>query len=150
MNFIPTTVSTFSDELDVSFNNHFETIHLESNLSGKGIPPAVLSITSPGTHDFGLKANTSTRTKLYTVSYASGAVSATSVSLIATPSSPYSMSPVTCNGGTLNTGQTCNFTITFAPTVTEIHNSAFGLRYFDGAGPINGILSAVNGGFPNL
>jgi hypothetical protein len=133
VSFIPTVVTTSNDDLILSYYDNFETVSLESDVSGQGIPPAVLSISNDSTHDFGLKANTSTTTLVYTVSYASGAVPATAITRSSTPTAPYSMTSAVCNGGSINSGQTCTYTVTFAPTVTGIHNGSFTLSYHDGA-----------------
>ena len=131
--FRPTIVNTYTDQLEINFNDYIDDVTLSSTLLGEGIPPARLTITPAAGYDFGMKANTSTQNVVFTVSYLSGAVPAEEITLIDTPSSPFSLTTGICSGGGLNTGQSCTYTLTFAPTVTNTHNDSFSLRYFDGA-----------------
>lgn len=117
---------TWSNTMSFSYFNGTRTITIQKNLTGISKQRPVLSLTPSGLSNFGIVKVGSTTTLPMTVTYVSGELPATSISL-AGYSVPYSSTGGTCTT-TLSSGS-CTINVRFAPTSYSTWTQPITLTY---------------------
>lgn len=133
----PLTLAPHSDTLTLNYNNGISNTSTTRDFAGTGVPPAVLTLTTPGIQDFGIRAVGSLTSFTYTVTYASGGVPATNLSGTGLLNNfifrggSYPGTGGTC-GVTLASGS-CTIVVQFTPLSVATHNGTMAFNYHDGA-----------------
>ncbi|MFN8537727.1 MAG: choice-of-anchor D domain-containing protein [Thermomicrobiales bacterium] len=111
--FAPTTIGLFSDAIRV--NGPGAVLLATSGVQGSSVTAATPAISfSPAVLNFGTVSVGATVSQTVTVTNTGGvAFGITSLSALA---APFSLSGNGCTGTVLNPGQSCTFTVTYAPT----------------------------------
>jgi len=161
--FLPTTAGIRSDSLDISYQDGLNVQTLSLQVSGVGLAAAGLTLTD-STFDFGVIPINTSSYKTFTLSFASGDVAATSISVSGLSASlqfkggSYPGTGGSC-GTTLTTGS-CTLVLSFAPTSSGTHVRNATLAYNDGnstqsiawnlSGQSETPATLTLSGFPNL
>jgi len=133
----PTTLASHSDTLTLSYNNGIANTSTTRAFAGTGVPPAVLTLSTPGVQNFGTRAVGSATNFTYTVTYTSGGVPAMNLSGTGILTNfifiggSYPGTGGTC-GTTLASG-TCTIRVRFTPQSVATHNGTMAFNYHDGA-----------------
>ncbi len=136
------TSGTWSKTMSFSYFNGTSTITLNNVLTGVTKERPVLSLTPSGLSNFGLVKVGSSSTIPFTVSYVSGELAATSISL-GGYSAPFSVTGGTC-GSSLSSGN-CTINVRFAPTAYSIWTQAITLNYNNTVSTISASGSSITG-----
>ena len=137
-----TASGTWSNTMSFSYFNGTSTKTLNNVLTGITKERPVLSLTPSGLSNFGLVKVGSTATNSFTVSYVSGELAATSISL-AGYSAPFSVSGGTC-GSSLSSG-TCTINVRFAPTSYGVWTQSITLNYNNTVSNVSATGSSITG-----
>ncbi len=136
------TSGAWSNTMSFSYFNGTSTKTLNNVLTGITKERPVLSLTPSGLSNFGLVKVGSTAIIPFTVSYVSGELPASSISL-GNYSAPFSVSGGTC-GSSLSSG-TCTINVQFAPTSYGAWTQAITLNYNNTVSNVSASGSSVSG-----
>lgn len=134
--FNPTTAGTFNQTLSLDYQDGFGAQSASRPMTAIGLSAATLTISDAPSHDYGLRALTSSTDYTLTVTN-SGQTNATSVtgSGLAAPFSfkggAYPGTGGNC-AATINAGANCTIVITFNPLVASGYSDTIELDYDDG------------------
>jgi len=136
--FAPMAVNSFSDTIDLSYNDGAASQNALRDIQGTGGAPALLDITGPDPYDYGDQATTSITTATLTITN-SGAVPATAMSDNLGLSAPFTFTGGTYPGGagdcavTLAAAASCTIEVDYNPTTTGVQTDTIDISYVDGA-----------------
>jgi alpha-tubulin suppressor-like RCC1 family protein len=138
VNFSPSASSIFNDTILIDYNNGIAAQQVSRDLSGTGVPPAMLSISDGPSFDFGTVPVNGFADKMFTISN-SGGITATSLMGLGL-TAPYSFKggvyPGTGGdcGVNLSVGASCAVVVTFSPTTASVQMATLEINFNDGTG----------------
>ncbi|MCB0367503.1 MAG: choice-of-anchor D domain-containing protein, partial [Bdellovibrionales bacterium] len=135
----PTAPGLHADTIQIDYNDGSSVVNATRDVQGTGASAAFLAVSDGPFYDYGTKANGSTTDYTFTVDN-TGSIAATTIAgsgLVA---------PFTFKGGSypgtggscassLAAGSNCTIVVTYAPTVSGLHNDTIQLDYNDGLAP---------------
>ncbi len=146
--YAPTSASSFSDTLTITYHDGLASQSTARTLAGTSANPAVLTLSDGPTYDYGTKSIGSTTDKSFTVTntgaFASSAMAGAGLAAPFTfKGGTYPGTGGTC-GATLSAAATCTVIVTWAPTVTGVQSGTLTVNYNDGASA-QSVSGAVTG-----
>ena len=135
--FAPTNAGLQNATMSVGYNDGVQAQSTVRTMQGTGVPPALLTIDSGPTYDYGPVVQTGSADHTFTV-INSGSLAATSLSStsigtgFAFKGGSFPGTGGNC-GGTLNAGISCTMVVTFNPSATGPFSGTINLNYYDGA-----------------
>lgn len=137
--FSPTAGGTFTDTLNIAYNDGLQTQSIARNLTGLGVVhgAALLTISDSILYNYGNVTVGGNHTHTFTLTNSgSGTATAINENGIATPfvfvGGSYPGVGGTC-ATSLAAGATCSFTITFSPFSVGLHVDSININYNDGS-----------------
>ncbi len=141
VDFSPVTTGSFSDTIDLSYDDGVSTQNVLRNVVGESVT-AILSISDGPTYDYGGRVLATTTTHSFTVTN-SGGLLASSMMDAGGLAAPYTFkggiypgTGGTC-GGTLAAGADCTIVVDFTPVAAGTFNDTIDISYSDGANSQN-------------
>ena len=152
VDFNSAAAGVFTETIELSFSDGFQTQTTTRDLTGEAIEVAVLEISDGPTFDYGRLLIASENDKTFTVSN-TGGFDATTISEVGL-AAPYAFkgSSFPGAGGTCGTtiapGANCTIVVTYTPELFGVESDTIDFSYFDGIGTQNSDRSITGEGFP--
>lgn len=127
--FTPLAQSTFPQTLSVQYNDGSTPQAVNKSVTGEGRVAGFLNVSQGLSFDYGVINDTFQSDRLLTVQNTGGG-NATGINFSGL-AAPYSIASNACPA-TLTPGQSCNLTVRFAPTATNLYTDTLDIGFFDG------------------